>query len=349
MILSLTPTMSIKSAAFLFALAFSVSLQLSAQNNWKVVKKELIFENPPFAECHASTIVEVAPDKFLASWFGGTEEGHVDVGIWLSTLEKGKWSKPVLMAEGIDKDTRYPCWNPVLFKAKEGKLFLFYKVGPSPEKWWGMVRTSTDKGKKWSAPQALPKDILGPIKNKPVQLADGTILSPSSTEVGKSWKAHIEKSTDLGKTWTTIQINPKTELNVIQPSILIYPDNKLQVLCRSKDNAIVEAWSDDNGTTWTTLYRTSLPNPNSGTDAVTLKNGTQLLIYNPTIRGKGGRAKLNVASSKNGNKWEDIAIMEDEESGEFSYPAIIQSSDGKVHITYTFNRKNVKHVVLEQN
>jgi predicted neuraminidase len=341
--------MNSKSTALLFALLTTLCIQVSAQTNWKVVKNELVFKNPPFASCHASTIVEVTPDKFIASWFGGTEEGHNDVGIWLSTLEKGKWSKPVLMAEGVDKDKRYPCWNPVLFKSKEGKVFLFYKVGPSPEEWWGMVRTSTDNGKKWSAPQALPNGILGPIKNKPVQLPDGTILSPSSVEVGKNWKAHIERSKDLGKTWEKISIDPKSELNVIQPSILIYPDNKLQILCRSRENALAEAWSDDNGTTWTTVYRTSLPNPNSGTDAVTLKNGSQLLIYNPTIRGKGGRAKLNVAISKDGRKWEDIAIMENEEEGEFSYPAIIQATDGKVHITYTYNRNNVKYVVLEQN
>lgn len=337
-----------KRILFLFGV-LGVTLNTLAQTSWKTVQSELIFKNPPFASCHASTIVEVTPGKFMAAWFGGTDEGHSDVGIWLSTLEKGKWSKPALMAEGIiDPTLRYPCWNPVLFKSREGKLFLFYKVGPSPEKWWGMLRTSSNNGKTWSNPERLPEGILGPIKNKPVQLADGTILSPSSTEVGRNWKVHIEKSTDSGKTWQLIPINPKTELNVIQPSILIYPDNKLQVLCRSRDNAIVEAWSNDNGNTWSLLYRSSLPNPNSGTDAVTLRNGTQVLIYNPTIKGKGGRAKLNVALSKDGRKWEDIAIMENEENGEFSYPAIIQASDGKIHITYTFNRVNIKHVVLEE-
>jgi len=115
----------------------------------------------------------------------------------------------------------------------------------------------------------------------------------------------------------------------------------------SRNNAIIQAFSDDKGNSWGALNKTDLPNPNSGTDAVTLNNGWHLLVYNPTVQGRGGRAKLNVAVSKDGEKWYDAIILENEEQGEFSYPAVIQAKDGKVHITYTFRRVNVKHVVLE--
>ncbi|MEO5995151.1 MAG: sialidase family protein [Chitinophagaceae bacterium] len=333
-----------------FALLF-LSFSSHAQDSWKATTQELIFKNPPFAECHASTIVEVTPTKMMAACFGGTEERNKDVGIWLATWENGQWSKPVLMGDGVINDTlRYPSWNPVLFKIKEGKLFLFYKVGPTPEDWWGMVRTSVDDGKTWTAPRRLPDGILGPIKNKPVQLANGTVLAPSSTEKKGNWKAHIEKSSDLGNTWQLIPVDANTRFNVIQPSILFYPGNKLQILCRSKSDTLIQAYSDDMGNTWGPLSKTSLPNPNSGTDAVTLKNGTQILVYNPTKRGRewnNGRAKLNVAMSKDGVKWTDIAVLENGTNEEYSYPAVIQAKDGKVHITYTYNRKNVKHVVLE--
>ena len=309
---------------------------------------ELVFKEPPFAQCHASTIVEVTPDKFMVAAFGGTSEGKKDVCIWFSTTENGEWSKPVKIADGIINDTlRYPCWNPVLFKTREGKLFLFYKVGPSPRTWWGMVRTSANDGKTWTSPERLPDGILGPIKNKPVQLADGTIISPSSIETKESWRIHIEKSRDSGKTWQFIPIDPETKLNVIQPAILIHPNNKLQILCRSKNNAIVQAFSEDNGNNWGVLAKTELPNPNSGIDAVTLKNGWYLLVYNPTIQGHDDRAKLNVAISKDGIKWTDAFILESEEKGEFSYPAVIQTNDERVHIIYTYNRLNIKHVVLE--
>lgn len=338
-----------KISGIVFGLLFLSAITCTGQITFRKVSDELIFNSPPFRSCHASTIVQITPEKFMAAAFGGTDEGNKDVCIWLFTLEKGVWGKPVKMADGIMNDTlRYPCWNPVLFKAKEGKLFLFYKVGPSPSTWWGMVRTSTNDGKTWTSPERLPEGILGPIKNKPVQLANGTILSPSSSETKESWKAHIEKSTDMGRTWQLIPVDPMTEFDVIQPSILIHPNNKLQILCRSKNNAIVQAYSENNGNTWGAFTKTDLPNPNSGTDAVTLKNGWHLLVYNPTIKGKGGRAKLNVAVSKDGIKWSDVVILENEEQGEFSYPAVIQAKDGKVHVTYTYNRVNIKHVVLEE-
>ncbi|WP_018616966.1 sialidase family protein [Segetibacter koreensis] len=334
----------------LFIGLFFLSFTCRGQNSWRIAKEELIFNNPPFAQCHASTIVEVKPGKRMVAYFAGTGEGHKDVSIWLSVEEKGKWNVPVLIADGVINDTlRYPSWNPVLFKAKEGKLFLFYKVGPSPREWWGMVRTSTDDGKTWTAPQKLPDGILGPIKNKPVQLSDGTILAPSSTETRESWKVHIEKSTDLGATWQSIPVDPNTAFDVIQPSILFHPGKRLQIVCRSKNDKIIEAYSEDNGNTWGTLSKTDLPNPNSGIDAVTLKNGWQLLVYNPTKSKEvfNERAKLNVAVSKNGKDWTDVAILENGTKEEYSYPAVIETKDGKVHITYTYDRKNVKHVVLE--
>lgn len=336
----------------LFCLVAAASRSSFAQTAPKVnlVLEEYVFENPPFPSCHASTIVEVAPGHLLSAWFGGTDEGNKDVGIWLSEKKEGSWSPPTLMAEGIiDANTRYPCWNPVLFKAREGKLFLFYKVGPSPREWWGMVRTSADNGKTWTEPERLPDGILGPIKNKPVQLADGTILSPSSTETRESWKGHIERSRDLGKTWEEIPVDPQTSLDVIQGSILFYLDQKMQMLCRSKQDHIAEVWSKDGGQTWGKLSLTNLLNPNSGTDAVTLSNGWQMLVHNPLTRGKkwdNGRQKLVVSVSEDGEKWQEVHVLEDQPKGEFSYPAIVQSADGKAHITYTWNRRNIRHVVL---
>jgi len=310
---------------------------------------EIIFKSPPFAQCHASAIVEVSSDKYIMAAFGGTSEGNKDVCIWLSTSENGKWSEPFKIADGIINDTlRYPCWNPVLFKTKEGRLFLFYKVGTSPRTWWGMVRTSNDDGRTWNSPEQLPPGILGPIKNKPIELPDGTILSPSSIETGESWKVHIEKSIDLGKTWKFIPVDPETRFNVIQPTILLHSNNKLQILCRSKSNSIVQAFSGDDGNNWGILTKTELPNPNSGIDAVTLKDGLYLLVYNPTIQGLDDRAKLNIAISKDGIKWNDVFILESKGKGEFSYPAVIQTADGRIHITYTYNRVNIKHVVLEE-
>lgn len=341
-----------KKSLLFVVLALGCRLPAMAQQQWAIAKQELLFTAPPFQQCHASTLVEVAKDKFLVACFGGTQESKPDVAIWLATLGKQGVSQPKNVADGVVSETlRYPAWNPVLFKVRGGDLLLFYKVGPNPREWWGMVKSSADGGHTWSAARRLPPGILGPIKNKPVQLANGTILAPSSVEEANGrWKIHLEKSTDLGKTWQYMPVDTASTLDVIQPSILTYPGSRLQLLCRSKQGRIAQTWSTDGGASWGKLSQTNLLNPNSGTDAVTLKNGTQLLVYNPALPGKDwadGRGKLRVAQSTDGLVWHDIATLEDGTTEEYSYPAIIESQDRQVHITYTFNRKNIKHVILQ--
>ncbi|MGI4739112.1 MAG: sialidase family protein [Janthinobacterium lividum] len=341
-----------KKLALLALLGVGFGTPALAQQTWKITKQELLFSAPPFRQCHASTLVEVTKGKFLVACFGGSQESKPDVAIWLTTIDKSGSSAPQRVADGVVNDTlRYPTWNPVLFKVRGGGLLLFYKVGPNPREWWGMVKTSADGGHTWSAAWRLPPGVLGPIKNKPVQLANGTILAPSSIEEESGrWKIHLEKSTDLGQTWQLVPVDNNSPLDVIQPSILTYPGHRLQLLSRSKQGRIVESWSADDGATWSKLAQTSLLNPNSGTDAVTLKNGTQLLVYNPALPGKdwfNGRSKLRVAQSTDGIAWHDVAVLEDGSTEEYSYPAIIQAQDGQVHITYTYNRQNIKHVVLQ--
>ena len=253
-----------------------------------VVKSEFIYEKAPFPSCHASTIEET-PSGLVASWFGGTDEGEPDVGIWVSRLEDGKWTAPIEVANGIRRGTRYPCWNPVLFQVPDGPLLLFYKVGPNPRLWWGMLTRSDDGGKTWSKPAPLPATLLGPVKNKPILLDDDdTVLCGSSTE-HEGWRLHFESFnlSDQGAVCKVVEPDVNPEFGVIQPTILKYADGRLQVLCRSRQNKIVETWSSDGGKTWSEQKATSLPNPNSGIDGVTLDDGTQVLVYNHTTRATG--------------------------------------------------------------
>jgi len=309
---------------------------------------------PPVPAAHASTITGLPDGDLLASWFGGSRESAPDVCIYTSRFHKGQWSAPQITATGIVNDTlRYAAWNPVLFTTRSGNILLFYKIGPNPRAWWGMMVSSTDNGKTWSEPERLPEGMLGPIKNKPVQLADGSILHPSSTESldEKEWHVHVELSDSTGHNWRRIKIDCDT-FGVIQPSVLFHPGNRLQMVCRSRQNVIVQTWSEDNGQTWSPLTRLSLKNPNSGIDAVTTHDGLQVLVYNPAIAGKdwwNGRNELRVATSKDGKTWSDVYELIRQPKGEFSYPAIIQTKDGLLHITYTYDRKNIKHVALKLN
>lgn len=336
-------------SALTLALAVT-GCQIAAQSP-AILKSEFIFETAPFPSCHASTIAETK-SGLVAAWFGGTAERNPDVCIYVSRNENGKWTVPVAVADGVGfAANRFPTWNPVLFQPKNGPLLLFYKVGPSPAKWWGMMMTSTDDGKTWSKPVRLPEGILGPIKNKPVQLANGDILCGSSTE-GDGWKVHFERTSDFGKTWAaTPPVNDGKTIGAIQPSILFHRGGKLQAIGRTRNDKLFEIWSDD-GATWGRMTLTDLPNPDSGTDAVTLRDGHQLLVYNHNVRtgsNNKGRSPLNVAVSDDGQCWSAALVLEDDPDAPngFAYPAVIQTGDGLVHVTYTWERKRIKHVVID--
>jgi predicted neuraminidase len=334
------------------AVMILVCFVANAQDKKGIMVDEFIYDTASFPECHASTIAET-PKGLIASFFGGTKEGNKDVCIWTSHLINNKWTEPKKVADGILNDTlRYACYNPVLYQVPNGELLLFYKIGPNVAGWTGWMIRSKDNGQTWSPREKLPDGFLGPIKNKP-ELIDGVLICPSSREVG-GWRAVMEFTKDWGKTWTkSADINDGKTLMAIQPSILKHKDGSLQILCRSRNLTINESWSNDNGKTWTELKASSLPNNNSGTDAVTLKDGRHLLVYNHVlpdsswVKGKGPRTPLNVAISKDGKKWFAVAVLEDSPISQYSYPSVIQTKDGKVHVVYTWRRKKIKHVMID--
>jgi len=335
-------------SVFVFLLVFLVPFISSAQAPVEVLDSGFVYEldAAPTPECHASTLAST-PQGPVIAWFGGTHEKNRDVGIWFSRMHKGQWTKPREVANGlISPAERYPCWNPVLYQQKKGPLFLFYKVGPSPSEWWGMLIKSMDGGKNWTKPERIPSPFLGPVKNKPI-LFDSVLLCPSSTE-HEGWNIHMETFNLKTGSWSRFQaIHPNSGFEVIQPTLLMHPGGQLQLLNRSKQGIIVETWSGDGGRTWSPFGASILPNPNSGIDGLSLKDKMHLLVYNhsgiPKGKWGGNRYPLNLAASRDGIHWKTIMILEDQ-AGEFSYPAIIQSEDGLVHIAYTFNRKTIKYL-----
>ena len=330
---------------------YSCQQESNSEIKIEVVSSEYISDSTQYAQCHASTLLETS-DGLLLAFFGGPYERHPEVCIYTSEYKNDTWSKPEKVADGIVSDTlRYPTWNPVLFRGNSNYISLYYKVGPNPNEWWGMVMHSDNEGHSWSAPERLPDGILGPIRNQPLQLKSGVILSPSSTETTyELWKSHIERSTDGGKSWTKIDIPSLDSVKIIQPALLLYPENKIQALMRSNQNVIMESWSEDEGLSWSEVQPTKIKHPNSGIDAITLQSGAKLLVNNPMKSGNSwevGRNKLDLYYSEDGKNWKDVFQLEDQSEGEFSYPDIIQTQDGLVHISYTYNRTKIKHVSLK--
>ena len=323
---------------------------------------ENIFATAPFAASHASTVVELKNGDIMSAWFGGTAEGNPDVAIWSARKVSGKWTAPIELVR--EPDT--PSWNPVLFHTKDGRLWLYYKFGPSASTWTAGRKYSDDEGLTWTAAEHLPAGLVGPVRAKPLVLDDGTIVSGSSVEAYLSWAAWIERSTDAGKSWKkigpiTVPVDPsapgvesvipsqvpgsadwKNTFGIIQPSVLSLGGKHLRLYARStaKVGKICVADSYDDGLTWTQAHPINVPNPNSGLDAVSLRDGRVVLVYNNTT---SGRTPLNLAVSADGERFNMFYTLESQ-PGEYSYPAVIQARNGDLLITYTWNRKTIRFV-----
>ena len=303
--------------------------------------KEFVFtEGVRFEQCHASTLLYLPGGKILAAWFGGSREGAEDVMIWTSCREDGVWSVP----RCVSPEQGIPHWNPVLDLSDSGVVSLYYKVGHRIPFWKTMVMESRDFGATWSRPRELvPGDEggRGPVKNKLIRGADGTILAPASIEQGP-WRAFIDRSAD-GINWEKAPIPvADSSVGMIQPTLWESPRGHIHALFRTDAGRIYRSDSDDGGRNWCAAYPTSLPNNNSGLDCVLTDCGILALVCNPVERNWGQRSPLSLFISRNsGGEFQKVLDLETAE-GEYSYPAVIARGD-TLHITYTYNRKSIAY------
>jgi predicted neuraminidase len=317
-----------------------VDVRLAADK--AIISEGFVFERAPFGQCHASTIVQTREGDLLTAFFAGTEEGHGDVAIWLSRGDGSGWSPPSKVAW----DEGAPCWNPVLFRDAGEKIYLFYKAGPSPETWSGVYLTSDDDGVNWSQPHHLPAGLLGPIKNKPITMSNGDVICGTSTESYRAWACWVEIMGEGG--WGKFGPIYYEGVNegIIQPSIVEFSGGVLRMFVRSTQRIgrICSADSSDYGRTWSRATATALPNPDSGIDCVKMRSGAIAMIYNDSTT---SRTPLSAAVSADGGRTWTKALDLETGDGEFSYPSVIQATDGRLHAVYTWKRKRIKHIALD--
>ncbi|MCR5394626.1 MAG: family 78 glycoside hydrolase catalytic domain [Bacteroidales bacterium] len=320
---------------------------------------------------------------------------------WAASDQNASISKFVPREPGQPDTLRKAAYNPVLFQVPGGDLLLFYKLGKDVRDWTGYLMTSSDNGHTWTthrdsiqpaqaalfsqiAGTCVERDsLLGAIKNQPIALPAGfrcrngqvlsrqRILAPTSKETETAskvkaghWRCYVEISEDDGRTWTLSPVVPqRDEIRPIQPALLVHPDGRIQMVCRSaqpkeegrEDLArITSSFSDDGGLTWSEMQLLDVPNNNSGIDAVTMADGTFALIYNPfscvdwrpktdPARNKPLRNPLYLATSTDGIHWTPALTLESSPISQYSYPSMIVGSDGTLHCIYTWRRQRIKY------
>ena len=315
---------------------------------------------------HASTLLQLHDGSILAAWFGGSWEKDPNVNIYIAKRgTDGVWSAPSL----IGGNWHIASWNPVLFRASDDSIILFFKSGAVIPEWKTYIRRSYDEGMTWTEAYELVEGDTsggrGPVKNKPILLSDGrTIVAPASLERDETWECFVDISRDNGKTWQKSSLVPLRHAGyniqmvdqpyskyrcfgkgIIQPTLWEDENGDIHMFTRSTSSAIFTSVSHDKGMTWEQAYDTGLPNNNSGLDLVRTENGKLFLCYNPVGNlpnyYKGPRTPLVIdESDDNGKTWTRLITLEDA-PGDYAYPAIIADGNNRLLVTYTYKRETI--------
>lgn len=319
------------------------------------------FIDPDFLtpSVHVASLCEISGGRLLSAWYGGTREGARDVKIYTATLDRGatNWSAPraVVTRDDAQRELgRYvkKVGNALLFSDGGERVSLLY-VSIALGGWSGSslnLKTSADGGQTWGASQRLQLspffNISELVKNQPAALRDGGWAVPIYHEVVGKFSELLWLSAPAGSlSYHKTRVNGGA--TGFQPALVPLGARRALLLARDHSDA-GQLWasrSEDGGDSWSALASTGLPNPFSGLDAIRLRDGRVLLAFNDS-RDNRGNLRLAVSSDE-GASWQRVSpLLEDEAGQEFSYPFLRQSSDGVIHLVYTWKRKGIRHVAF---
>jgi predicted neuraminidase len=309
------------------------------------LREEIFPPGHPCPECHAAAVCELPGGVLMAAWYAGAYETALDVAIYASHKAPGEtWSEPRM----IVNTPGYSEGNPTLYVDSQGTLWLFYATIRG--KGWHTCELkytrSQNGGHDWEPPVMLREEWGWMTSNKPITLEDGAILLPLYEERGAAFTLRSE---DGGASWSASNL-VKTPWGVIQPALAARPDGTIQMYLRtyepeSQERTVWRSVSGDGGRSWGAPRRVCLPNPNARVDVQSLRSGTIAIAFNDTPL---GRSPLTLALSEDeGESWPWRVDVETD-AAEFSYPAMIESSDGLCHLVYTHRRVNIAHIAFDE-
>lgn len=311
---------------------------------------------------HGASVIEKLNGGLLATWFGGSREGGKDVYIWGADYSPAthSWSLPrhiVGPAETKQALGRYikTVGNSVLVREVNGELLLYF-TSVSVGGWAGSslnVMHSQNDGQTWGPPSRLITspffNISTIVKSVSVSYSDGSIGLPIYHEfIGKF--SELLKLDSSGKIINKIRITDGRL--AIQP--LILPMSPKQALALMRDTGgnprhVRMSSSDNAGQTWSAYKRLPIPNPDSAVAGLRRPDGSLLLVFNDL---ENGRNSLALAVSKDqGKSWQTVKHFEafSENKSEYSYPYLIRSKNGSMHLLYTWNRKRIRHITFNDH
>ncbi len=331
---------------------------------------------PPLAYAHCPSLCETLEGKIVCAWYAGSREGAADVAVWMSDFlsseplapsprEKGVrriddrvWSSPrvvmdrLLAIEDLDRYLR-KVGNAVVFADNDRRLWLVY-VTIALGGWSGSslnARCSLDGGTTWQPSQRLSLspflNVSELVRAAPVTLESGEIGLPIYHEC----LGQFPELLWLRPTGDRLSVT-KTRLtggrDFIQPAIVPLGPQRAVAYLRNITRArrIDYQETENGGHTWSPPQHLDLPNPNSSVAALRLSSGAVLMAFNDA---PDSRKNLTLAVSPDGIRdWQRIAVLDEDPSGLFAYPYLIQATDGLIHLAYAWKMKKIRHIAFNE-
>ena len=318
------------------------------------------------ASVHAASLIGLKDGSIRAFWFAGSREGAADVVINSAVYDPkvASWGAPVVVMDRVAAEkglSRYiaKLGNPVPSRNADGRLQLFF-VTVSIGGWAGSsisTISSEDEGLTWTRPHRLISspfvNLSTLVKSPAVQFTDGRLGLPAYHE----WIGRFGEFLRIESDRVIDKRRMSSGRAAIQPMIVKDGPEQATAFFRqtrsgSQPKQIPTSETLNAGQTWTVVNDTQIPNPNSAIAALTLSNGTRLLVLNNLEAGRHRLALMmaDPATRDKAKQWQVVQVLEDDEAlpdeqrREFSYPYLITADGSDAHLVYTWNRKKIRHI-----